>query len=119
VYPVGEEITTLDLKTSQIRTRYAYSNEIERMKGTKTEDPDNVARTAFRNDDYKSISGLIWSLRSIGNFMGQSHDLLYLHNQVAERPIPRRWFNWADQYFSSDNGTQLIRRRSWARRGAK
>jgi hypothetical protein len=119
VYPIGEEITTLDPKTSQIRRHFAYSNKIERTKGTKPEDPGNVARTAFRNDDHKSISGLIWSLRSIGNFMGQSHDLLYLHNQVAERPIPRRWFNWADQYFSSDDGTQLIRRQSRARRGAK
>jgi hypothetical protein len=78
-----------------------------------------VARTAFRNDDYKSISGLIWSLRSIGNFMGRSHDLLYLHNQAAERPIPRRWFNWADQYFSSGDGMQLIRRQRRTRRGAK
>ena len=83
VYPIGEEVTTLDPKTGKIRTRYAYSAEIERTKGTKPEvpAPENVARTSYRNDDYKSISGLIWSRRSIGNFMGQPHDLLYLHNQ--------------------------------------
>jgi hypothetical protein len=77
VYPIGEEIATLDPKTGKIQTRYAYSAEIERTKGTKPEDParENAVRTAFRNDDYKSISGLIGSLRSIGNFMGQPHDL--------------------------------------------
>ena len=118
VYPIGEEIATLDPKTGKIQTRYAYSAEIERTKGTKPEDParENAVRTAFRNDDYKSISGLIWSLRSIGNFMGQPHDLLYLHNQAAERPIPRRWFNWADEYFSSDDRTRLIRRQNRVRR---
>jgi len=52
----------------------------------------------------------------MGNFMGQFHDLLYLHNQAAERPIPRRWFKWADEYFSSDDGTQLIRKQSPARK---
>lgn len=121
VYPIGEEITTLDPKIGKIRTRYAYSAEIERTKGTKPEDPsrENVVRTAFRNDDYKSISGLIWSLRSIGNFMGQPHDLLYLHNQAAERPIPQHWFRWADEYFSSGDGTQLIRKRNRERRGAE
>jgi hypothetical protein len=121
VYPIGEEITTLDPKTGQIQTRYAYSDEIERTKGTKPEDSnrENAVRTAFRNDDYKSISGLIWSQRSIGNFMGQSNDLLYLHNQAAERPIPRRWFNWADQYFSSNDGTQLIGKQGRTRRRGK
>jgi hypothetical protein len=121
VYPIGDEMTTLDPKTGQVQTRYVYSAEIERTKGTKPEDSDreNAVRTAFRNDDYKSISGLIWSLRSIGNFKGRAHDLLYLHNQAAERPIPRRWFNWADQYFSSDDRTQLIRKHSRTRRGAK
>src|SRR5262249_51820545 len=71
VYPIGQELTTLDPNTGQIRSRYAYSAEIERTKGSKPEDGarENVPRTAFRNDDYKSISGLIWSLRSIGNFL--------------------------------------------------
>jgi hypothetical protein len=61
VYPIGEEITTLDSKTGQIRTRYTYSAEIERKKGTKPQDAmrENVARTAFRNENYKSIAGLI------------------------------------------------------------
>jgi hypothetical protein len=64
-----------------------------------------VARTAFRSDDDKSISGLIWSLRSIGNFMGQSHDLLHLHNQAAERPIRRCWFKWAELLKRRSNTT--------------
>jgi hypothetical protein len=121
VYPIGDEVTTLDPKTGQVQTRYVYFAEIERTKGTKPEDSgrENAVRTAFRNDDYKSISGLIWSLRCISNFMGRVHDLLYLHNQAAERPIPLRWFNWADQYFSSDDGTQLIRKQGRSRRGAK
>lgn len=120
VYPIGDEITTLDPRTAKIRTCYAYSAEIERAKGTKPEDParENAVRTAFRNDDYKAISGLIWSLRSIGNFLGQPHDLLYLHNQAAERPIPRRWFKWADEYYPSKDGAQLIRKQSRMRRKA-
>jgi hypothetical protein len=121
VYPIGEEITTLDSRMGKIRSRYVYSAEIERIKGTPPENGARakLVRTAFRNEDYKTVSGLIWLLRSVGNFTGQPHDLLYLHNQAAERPIPRHWLPWADEYFPSDDGVQLIRKQSRPRRRAK
>ena len=45
------------------------------------------------------ISGLIWSRRSIGNFLSQPDDFLYVQCQVGTRPIRRTWFRWTEAYF--------------------
>lgn len=120
VYPFGEEVTFLDPDTGRLRTHFKFSPEIEFKKPTKAGEPprENPKRTTFQSEDCKSISGLIWSLRSIGSFVGQPHDLMYVHNQAAERPIPRRWFDWADEYYPSHDRTQLIRKQNRQRRRA-
>ena len=105
VYPFGREITELDPETAKLRSRYEYAGEIARTKG------GPIPRTAFQHQHFAGVSGLIWSLRSIGNFLGQRHDFAYIHNQVAERPIPRRWIRWADQYFSDEEGKTLHKKR--------
>jgi hypothetical protein len=120
VYPFGEEVWTLDTRGDAVRSDFKYSNEIEMKKPPEEGKPprENVVRSAFQSEEYKDISGLIWSLRSIGSFDNQPHDLLYLHNQAAERPIPRGWFDWANEYFPSDDGTKLIRKQNRERRRA-
>src|SRR5262249_9170127 len=86
----------------------AYSGEIERTaKDGKT--PDAVARTTFQNEYFSGIDGLIWSKRSTGNFLGKENDLVFVHNQLAKRPLPRRWLNWSEEFFSLDNGRKLRR----------
>lgn len=120
VYSFGEEVTFLDPHTGNLRTHFKFSPEIEFKKPAKPDEPprENPKRTIFQSEDYKSISGLIWSLRSIGSFAGQPHDLMYVHNQAAERPIPRRWFDWADEYYPNHDGTQLIRKQNQQKRRA-
>jgi hypothetical protein len=120
VYPFGEKITLFDQETGRLRTHFAFSPEIEFQKTERPNEPprENPKRTAFLSEEYKSIAGIIWSLRSIGSFVGQPHDLMYLHNKAAERPIPRRWFDWADEYFPNRDGTQLIRKQNRQRRRA-
>jgi hypothetical protein len=102
VYPFGDEIVMLDPETGEFSsTSHTYSDAIKNSK--KGQEP----RTAFQHKEFASISGLIWSLRSIGNFLGESDDFVYVHNQMAERPIARGWFNWAEEYIPTDDGTKL------------
>jgi hypothetical protein len=102
VYPFGEEFVVLDPATAEFSSfGHKYSAEIERMKA------QAEPRTAFQHKEFASIAGLIWSLRSIGNFIGQADDFVYVHNQMAERPIPRQWIDWAEEYYPIEDGKKL------------
>jgi hypothetical protein len=109
VYPFGEEFAVVDRETAEfVALGHKFSAEIRKARGR----PE--PRTAFQHKMFSSISGIIWSLRSIGNFLGQSDDFVFVHNQMAERPIPRQWINWDAEYFPIEDGKKLrkkIRRR--------
>lgn len=102
VYPFGAEHNIVDPKALAIVDRkYDFSPDIKRT------DKAAIPRTAFQNELFAGISGLIWSRRSIGNFLGQPDDFIYVHNQAAARPIEREWLNWAEEYVPVEGGKQL------------
>ncbi len=91
VFPFGEEVVTIDPETAEFTSlSHKYSGEIERAKkeGKKL---DAVRRTAFQNEYFAGIDGLIWSHRSTGNFLGNTDDLVFVHNQLAKHPLPKGW----------------------------
>ncbi len=101
VYPFGEEHHTFDPNSRRFSRVFDFSPEIPRRRG------DAIARRAFQDAGNAGISGLIWSLRSIGNFLGQPDDFTYVQCQVGARPVPRRWIKWAEAYFTIDEGRRL------------
>lgn len=95
VYPFGEEQFTIDRNTMKVvKSEFTLSENIQRV--AKPKEP--IKRTAFQSDYFKDISGIIWSRSSIGNFSVIQHNLVYVHNQRAERPIPRGWARWREEY---------------------
>lgn len=112
VYPFGDEVVQFDPQTAEFTSiSHKYSAEIERIQ--KNEQRQNpVPRTAFQNDYFAGIDGLIWSHRSTGNFLGNSNDLVFVQNQLSKRPLPRRWLDWSEEYWPVDGGKKL---RRWKR----
>jgi hypothetical protein len=111
VYPFGEEVISIDPETSEFaELGHKYSGEIKRAE-KEGEKPKVVPRTAFQNEYFAGIDGLIWSRRSAGNFLGNTDDLVFVHNQLAKRPLPKRWLDWAEEYFPVDGGKKLRRRK--------
>lgn len=108
VYPFGEEFVELSARRSEVaRLGHRYSEHIKRA----NEKAEPILRTAFQDQRFADISGLIWSRRSTGNFLGQADDLVYVHNQVARKPIPRKWARWAEEFYPIDEGKKLRRRK--------
>jgi hypothetical protein len=106
VYPFGEEYVAISSKTSECASlRHHYSSQIIRA------GEDAIPRTAFQDQRFADISGLIWSRRSIGTFIGRADDLVFVHNQAARKPIPRRWIRWAEEFYPFDEGRKLRRKR--------
>jgi hypothetical protein len=109
VFPFGEEVVTIDPETAEFTSHsHRYAGQIERAE-KEGKKPEAVPRTAFQNEYFSAIDGLIWSQRSTGNFLGNTDDLVYVHNQLAKRPLPKRWLNWAEEYFPVDGGKKLRR----------
>jgi hypothetical protein len=106
-YPFGDEYFVIDPRTHKaVDRRFLHSGEIKRV------DDDPISRSAFQHERFSGVSGLIWSRRSIGNFLGQQDDFVFIHNQVAQKPIPRKWIRWPEEYFPINEGRQLkIKRR--------
>lgn len=108
VYPFGDEFIEFNRRTLEVvRLAHSYSSHIERA-GKKN---DPILRTAFQDQRFRDISGLIWSRRSTGNFLGQSDDLVFVHNQVARKPIPRKWSRWYEEFYTIDDGKRLRKKR--------
>jgi hypothetical protein len=108
LYPFGDEQFIVERKTLKVLAReFTFSDSIPRL--VKPEDP--IDRTAFHGEQYRDISGIIWSRSSIGNFSALRHDLVYVHNQRAERPIPRGWMRWQEEYYPLPHTNTLQRRR--------
>jgi len=109
VYPFGQEQFSIDRKTMKVVGRsFTFSGEIARA--AKPGEP--IQRTAFQGDYFKDISGIIWSRSTIGNFSVFNHDLVYVHNQSADRPIPRGWARWREEYYPLPAANMLqVRRR--------
>jgi hypothetical protein len=107
VYPFGKEEITIDRKTGKfVKNEFTLSDTIERR--AKPEEP--IKRTAFQSDFFKDISGIVWSRSSIGNFSTIQHDLVYIHNQRATRPIPRHCMRWREEYYPLA-GTNMLKLR--------
>jgi hypothetical protein len=109
VYPFGQEHFVLDPNGPRVVSRgHEYSAEIRRLGDNR----GPIPRTAFQHEHFAGISGIIWSRRAIGNFLGQPDDFMFIHNDTAEKSIPRGWFRWLQEFFPNDEGTTLtIRKR--------
>ncbi|GAA0588643.1 hypothetical protein [Rhizomicrobium electricum] len=93
VYPIGEEYMIVNGDTFEvIESKYALSTKIPRKGG-----PD-IARTAFLSGEYPELGGLIWSRRTIGNFVGQGCDFVYAHNATAQTKLDAKWARWSREF---------------------
>lgn len=105
VLPIGDLVVTFDTKTGQtVDEGYDYSMEIERSSG------GPIPRVGFWSDRYPQISGLIWSRRSVGNFLGQAGDLAFIHNTRAQMRVEPHWAGWAEEYGLCEVNNMIILR---------
>jgi hypothetical protein len=101
VYPLGRERVSFDPQALSFSSVFDFAPQIERMRGRP------VGRAAFQDPENSVITGVIWSRRSIGNFLGQPDDFMFVQNKVGSRPIRRTWLKWSEAYFVVEEGQRL------------
>lgn len=98
VYPIGDQYITLDRDSFEVvDTGYHHSLHIDRSAA------EPIPRYAFLHNSFSAIAGLIWSRRTIGNFMGQGHDFVLVHNASSFNRFPTGWIDWAEEFSVADH----------------
>ena len=98
VFPIGPEVVTFDLEANTVvRQGFAPSFHIERAGG-------RIPRTAFLDERFKAVSGVIWSRASIGNMRRAERPLSLIHNPSATVPMPQRCGVWDREFVTRADG---------------
>jgi hypothetical protein len=98
VFPIGDAYVTLDRQTGEVvRQGYEQSYEIARRAGP-------IKRTAFLDETFATVSGVIWSRISIGNMSQADRPLTLVHNPLATVPMQKSWGSWDREFVTVRDG---------------
>jgi len=88
LYPIGDAYVAIDRETGEIVDQgFHAAPVIER-------DGDPIPRTAFLDERFADISGVVWSRIGLGNISRRVRPLTYVHNPLAHRPLSELWGVW-------------------------
>ncbi len=98
VFPIGPEVVTVDLAREEIvEQSFEPSFRIERAGGS-------IPRTAFLDERFRAVSGIVWSRASIGNMRRAERPLTLVHNPVAAAAMPEHWGVWDREFVTRADG---------------
>ena len=98
LFPIGDAYITIDRETGELVDQgFHHAPEIARQ-GVP------IPRTAFLNDSFADVSGVLWSRVSLGNLSRKVRPLTYVHNPLAKHPLPTRWGVWDREYVTTLDG---------------
>ena len=63
-----------------------------------------IPRTAFLDERFADISGVIWSRIGLGNLSRQIRPITYVHNPLAQVPLPTNWGGWDREFVTTSQG---------------
>jgi hypothetical protein len=98
VFPIGDQFVTFNTHTGDIVDQgYEIAPDIERAAG-------NIPRTAFLDERFNNVSGVIWSRVSIGSVPWERRPLAFVHNPMTLVPMPAEWGVWDEEYAALQHG---------------
>ena len=97
LFPIGDAYVTIDRETGDVLAEGFQAAPIIHR------DPSPIPRTAFFDERFAGISGVIWSRISIGNLSRQVRPISYVHNPLAQTPLPTNWGVWDREFVMQPN----------------
>ena len=100
LFPIGDAYVTIDRETGAVLSEgFRAAPFIHR-------DRQPIPRTAFLDERFADISGVIWSRISIGNLSRQVRPISYVHNPLAQTPLPTNWGVWDREFVTTRHGDE-------------
>jgi len=98
LFPIGDAYITIDRDTGNvIEGGFHAAPLIHRER-------DPVPRTAFLDERFADISGVIWSRVGLGNLSREVRPISYVHNPLAQVLLPTRWGVWDREFVTVQQG---------------
>lgn len=99
LFPIGDAYVSLDRESGVVLSQgYEPSFVIERQGGP------GIPRTAFLDDTFSQVSGIVWSRIGIGNTSREERPLTLVHNPHATVRMPESWGCWDREFVATPQG---------------
>lgn len=100
LFPIGDAYVTIDRDTGVVLEEGFHAAQfIQRERNP-------ILRTAFLDERFANISGVIWSRIGIGNLSRQVRPITYVHNPLAQTPLPTNWGVWDREFVTNLRGDE-------------
>lgn len=100
LFPIGDAYVTIDRATGDLLEEGFHTSPlIERERNP-------IPRTAFLDERFADVSGVIWSRVGLGNMSRRSRPITYVHNPLAHVPLPTNWGVWDREFVTTPNGDE-------------
>lgn len=98
LFPIGDAFITIDRDTGDVLDEgFHAAPMIHRERNP-------IPRTAFLDERFADISGVIWSRVGLGNLSRQARPITYVHNPLAQVSLPTNWGIWDREFVTSQQG---------------
>jgi hypothetical protein len=98
LFPIGDAIITIDRDTGDVLEQgFQAAPLIHR-------ECNPIPRTAFLDERFAEISGVIWSRVGLGNLSREVRPITYVHNPFAQVPLPANWGIWDREFVTTRQG---------------
>jgi hypothetical protein len=100
LFPIGDAYVTIDRDTGNVLEEGFHAAPFIQRDG------NPIPRTAFLDERFADISGVIWSRIAIGNMSRQIRPITYVHNPLARVPLPTNWGVWDREFVTIRRGDE-------------
>ena len=98
LFPIGDAYITIDRETSDVLEEGFHAAPLIHR------ERNPIPRTAFLDERFTDISGVIWSRVALGNLSRQVRPITYVHNPLAQVPLPTNWGVWDREFVTTRQG---------------
>ena len=98
LFPIGDAYITIDRATGDVVEEGFHAAPLI------ARERNPIPRTAFLDERFADVSGVIWSRVGLGNLSRQVRPITYLHNPLAQVPLPTNWGVWDREFVTTPQG---------------
>ncbi|NEX48287.1 hypothetical protein [Pseudotabrizicola algicola] len=98
LFPIGDAFITIDRDTGDVLEEGFHAAPLIYR------ERNPIPRTAFLDERFADISGVIWSRVGLGNLSRQVRPITYVHNPLAQIPLPTNWGVWDREFVTTRKG---------------